>query len=80
MPGQGDIRPHHSGFQDQTGGLALGGDWVQARYGLHLPLSAPSGHEWTLLAATLGAALLLGLLPAARAYRQSLADGLSVRL
>lgn len=61
-------------------GLALGGDWVQARYGLHLPLSAPSGHEWTLLAATLGAALLLGLLPAARAYRQSLADGLSVRL
>ena len=33
-----------------------------------------------LLPVSIIAALLLGLLPAARAYRQSLADGLSVRL
>lgn len=60
--------------------IALGQDFLQARHGLYLPLSGPSAREWLLLAATLGAALLLGLLPAWRAYRQSLVDGLSIRL
>jgi putative ABC transport system permease protein len=60
--------------------LASGQGWVQTHYGLYLPLAWPSRHEWLLLAATLGAALLLGLLPAWRAYRQSLADGLTIRL
>ncbi|MCY1546553.1 hypothetical protein D9M68_825540 [compost metagenome] len=53
---------------------------VQANYGLYLPLSAPTAYEWTLLGAILGAALLMGSVPAWRAYRQSLADGLSIRL
>jgi len=60
--------------------LATGQGWVQTHYGLYLPLAWPSRHEWLLLGATLGAALLLGLLPAWRAYRQSLADGLTIRL
>ncbi len=60
--------------------IALGQDFLQARHGLFLPLAAPSPREWLLLAASLAAALLLGLLPAWRAYRQSLVDGLSVRL
>jgi len=60
--------------------LATGQGWVQSHYGLYLPLAWPSRHEWLLLGATLGAALLLGLLPAWRAYRQSLADGLTIRL
>lgn len=60
--------------------IALGQDFLQARHGLLLPLTAPSPREWLLLAASLAAALLLGLLPAWRAYRQSLVDGLSVRL
>lgn len=54
--------------------------YVQGNYGLYLPLNAPSGYEWMLLGGILGAALLMGCVPAWRAYRQSLADGLSIRL
>jgi putative ABC transport system permease protein len=54
--------------------------YVQANYGLYLPLDWPSAHEWTLLGIILGAALLMGSVPAWRAYRQSLADGLSIHL
>ncbi len=61
-------------------GIALGQGYVQANYGLYLPLALPSPYEWTLLGAILGAALLMGVVPAWRAYRQSLADGLSIRL
>ncbi len=53
---------------------------AQAYYGLYLPLEWPSRYEWTLLGGILIAALLMGCVPAWRAYRQSLADGLSVRL
>ena len=61
-------------------GIALAQGYVQANYGLFLPLALPSRYEWTLLGAILAAALLMGALPAWRAYRQSLADGLSIRL
>jgi len=53
---------------------------LQANYGQDLPMSWPSEYEWTLLAGILAAALLMGSVPAWRAYRQSLADGLSIRL
>ncbi|ARU87135.1 ABC transporter permease [Pseudomonas sp. M30-35] len=61
-------------------GIAAVQSYVQANYGLYLPLNAPSGYEWMLLGGILGAALLMGCVPAWRAYRQSLADGLSIRL
>ncbi|NWL80028.1 peptide ABC transporter permease [Pseudomonas taiwanensis] len=61
-------------------GIALSQGYVQANYGLYLPLALPSPYEWTLLGAILAAALLMGVVPAWRAYRQSLADGLSIRL
>ncbi|WP_454254406.1 ABC transporter permease [Pseudomonas sp. Marseille-Q8238] len=61
-------------------GIALSQGYVQANYGLYLPLALPSGYEWTLLGGILGAALLMGSVPAWRAYRQSLSDGLSIRL
>jgi len=61
-------------------GIALAQGYVQANYGLFLPLALPSRYEWALLGAILAAALLMGALPAWRAYRQSLADGLSIRL
>ena len=61
-------------------GIAGAQGYVQAHYGLYLPLSAPNGYEWRLLGAILAAALLIGCVPAWRAYRQSLADGLSIRL
>ncbi|WP_339081170.1 ABC transporter permease [Pseudomonas sp. TMP9] len=61
-------------------GIAGAQGYIQASYGLYLPLSLPTRYEWSLLGAILGAALLMGCVPAWRAYRQSLADGLSIRL
>lgn len=61
-------------------GIAGSQGYVQANYGLYLPLNLPTRYEWTLLGAILSAALLMGCVPAWRAYRQSLADGLSIRL
>ena len=61
-------------------GIAGAQGHVQANYGLYLPLDLPAVYEWTLLGAILSAALLMGCVPAWRAYRQSLADGLSIRL
>ncbi len=61
-------------------GIASSQGFVQANYGLYLALNAPSSYEWKLLGAILAAALLMGSVPAWRAYRQSLADGLSIRL
>ncbi|MDF2642238.1 MAG: peptide transporter permease [Pseudomonas sp.] len=61
-------------------GIFAAQDYVQNNYGLYLALSAPSQYEWTLLGGILAAALVMGIVPAWRAYRQSLADGLSIRL
>ncbi|MEZ5651672.1 MAG: ABC transporter permease [Burkholderiaceae bacterium] len=53
---------------------------VAARYGIELPIAMPTGSDLGLLAIVLAAALLAGAIPAWMAVRQSLADGLSVRL
>jgi len=60
--------------------IAIAQSPLQSLYGLYLPLAWPSAYEWGLLGAILLAALLMGSVPAWRAYRQSLADGLSIRL
>ncbi|WP_424926791.1 ABC transporter permease [Amaricoccus tamworthensis] len=60
-------------------GLVAARPWVDAAFGLWLPIEAPTVRElWTLLA-VVGVAALAGLLPALRAYRLSLADGMMVR-
>ena len=61
-------------------GIAVAQNSLQANYGIWLPLALPSRYECSLLGAILAAALLMGAIPAWRAYRQSLADGLSIRL
>ncbi|GGK09732.1 ABC transporter permease [Pseudomonas matsuisoli] len=61
-------------------GIAVSRGFLQANYGLDLPLALPSAYEWSLLGGILGTAILMGSVPAWRAYRQSLADGMSVRL
>jgi putative ABC transport system permease protein len=53
--------------------------WLQSAYGITLRLSAPTSVQWGLLAAVLAAGLLASLVPGWRAYRLSLADGLSPR-
>ena len=53
--------------------------WLQTRYGIAVTLSAPSATQWALLGAVLAAGFLASLVPGWRAYRLSLADGLSPR-
>lgn len=61
-------------------GIAALSPWLQSHFGLTLSLSAPTANEALLLAALIGAGWFASLLPALRAYRLSLADGLSPRL
>ena len=60
--------------------LALAQPLVATGLGLHITLGAPSATELALLAAVLGSGVLVGAIPAYRAYRLSLADGLSIRV
>jgi putative ABC transport system permease protein len=53
---------------------------IEARLGLFIGIGALSAREWLLLGAVLASGLLVGLLPGWRAYRMSLADGLSIRV
>jgi len=53
---------------------------VDSTFGLWLPIDPPTGREMIVLASVIGAAALASLLPALRAYRLSLADGMMVRI
>ncbi|MBO9512811.1 MAG: ABC transporter permease [Variovorax sp.] len=61
-------------------GIAALSPWLQSRFGLALALTAPTSGEWLLLASLIAAGWLASLLPGIRAYRLSLADGLSPRI
>lgn len=61
-------------------GIALLAPWLQSQFGLTLSLSEPTLNEWLLMASLLAAGWLASLLPGIRAYRLSLADGLSPRI
>ena len=56
------------------------GPWVQAQFGISLSPGAPTATQWALFGAVLAAGLLASLVPGWRAYRLSLADGLSPRV
>lgn len=59
---------------------ALVGPSLESRYGLLIGLGWPGASEWRLLGAVLATGLLASLVPAARAYRYSLADGMTLRI
>ena len=61
-------------------GIATAKPWLEQQYGLFLPLAWPTPSELKLLGGILAASLLMGCIPAWRAYRQALLDGLSIRL
>lgn len=52
---------------------------IDTWYGLFLNIEPPSGTEWAVLAGIVVAGGFAGLLPAVRAYRQSLADGMIIK-
>lgn len=61
-------------------GMALASPWLQQVLGIRLQMAAPLTSQLALAAAVLLAGLLASLGPAWRAYRLSLADGLSPRV
>ena len=60
-------------------GLFIAQPFLSSEYGLFLEVTAPSGHDLSILGAVIAAGFLAGLLPALKACRQSLADGMIVR-
>ncbi len=61
-------------------GMALATPWLQQSLGIRLQMAAPLPTQLALAAAVLLAGLIASLAPAWRAYRLSLADGLSPRV
>ncbi|MET0068039.1 MAG: ABC transporter permease [Candidatus Thiodiazotropha sp.] len=53
---------------------------IEARYGIYIELGGLTPHELLLLGIVLLAGFVVGMLPSYRAYRLSLADGLSIRI
>ncbi len=62
------------------GGLALGGPAIESAMGVRLMGVRPGLLDAAAILAAVACAALLAILPAWRAYRNSLADGLTVRL
>jgi putative ABC transport system permease protein len=54
--------------------------FIESRYGVSLTLGAPSTYDMAIVAVVVVAALLMGLVPAWRAYSNAVADGMTVRI
>lgn len=50
------------------------------QYGLHIPLTGLGWDQLTFILAVLGASFIIGSVPGYRAYKHSLADGMSIKL
>lgn len=59
--------------------LFVGRPFVRTELGLQLPVNALSGPEWAILAVVVLAGTAMAVLPALRAYRNTLSDGLTIR-
>jgi len=53
---------------------------LEAYFGLFIPINPPSYRDIIILGGILLTAMLMGIIPALKAYQQSLADGMSIRL
>jgi putative ABC transport system permease protein len=60
--------------------LLVARSWLAARFGVFLTVEWPSAHETGLILVIGLAGVLIGLVPAYRIYRYSLADGMTVRM
>ena len=61
-------------------GLFVMRSYVDAAFGLYLSIEVPSLREMSVLGGVIAAGTLVSLLPAWRAYRMSLSDGMQVRI
>ena len=60
--------------------LLVGQPVIEVRFGIHIALGALASREWLMLGGIVLAGCLVGAIPAYRAYRLSLADGLAPRV
>ena len=60
--------------------IAIVAPIVQQSYGINISISAITPHEWKLLMLVQIAGIIIGFIPAFRAYRQSLSDGMTIRI
>lgn len=56
------------------------GPWLEAHHGILVTAGSLRAGEWWLLGGVMSAAFFASLVPAVRAYRYSLADGMSIRV
>ena len=61
-------------------GLLLAQPLIESSYGLHIPITWPNPREFGILSILAGAGLIVGFIPAYRAYRNSLVDGMSAKI
>lgn len=61
-------------------GLFIGQPMIDAAFGLWLPLDPPSLRELWVLLGVVAAGAIVSMIPAIRAYRMSLADGMTVKI
>ena len=59
--------------------LVLGQQPIEQRFGLHLAIRPLGATEWLYIAIVVTAGVIIGFVPAIKAYRTSLVDGLSPR-
>lgn len=60
--------------------ISIAAIWAQAQFGLDVKPSLPAGRDLVVLAGIFLAGVLVGCLPALRAYRQSVSDGMLQRM
>ena len=53
---------------------------IERRFGLFIPVTPPTATGYMYLVSVVCTGLLIGLVPAVKAYRNALADGLSIRI
>ncbi|HEU0124349.1 MAG TPA: ABC transporter permease, partial [Bryobacteraceae bacterium] len=53
---------------------------IEKHFGLYVPVQPPTTTGWIYLGCVALAGLIIGFIPAWKAYRNTLSDGLSVRL
>lgn len=60
--------------------LLIAQPMLEGQFGIHLQISMLTPYDLTLLGLIIGAGFVVGLIPALRAYRHSLADGMTIRI
>jgi putative ABC transport system permease protein len=61
-------------------GLGVGRPWLEQQFGLFISLRWPSVTEFEFMMLVVASGALVGLIPAYRIYRLSLADGMTIRI